>query len=66
MTGGNEEHKNGSLKVVDVSILSYFENIESYHSDMRGLFTIFPILSGVEGFLGRLICLFQISCMCLI
>ena len=37
--GGNKEHKNGALNVVYVVIFSWFEKVESYHSDIRGLLT---------------------------
>ena len=40
--GGNEERKNDALNVVDFSIYSSFENIESYQSDIRGLLTTSP------------------------
>ena len=66
VSGGSDDCKNGSLKVVDISIFSWFKNIESYHSDPRGIFTKSPIWSGVGGFIGRLVSFFPISCMCLI
>ena len=40
--------------------------IASYHSDMRGLLTTSPIWSSVGGFVGRLINLFLMDCMCVI
>ena len=40
---GSKEHKNGALKVVDVANFSYFENIDSYHSDLRGVLATSPI-----------------------
>ena len=43
VSGGSEESKNGALKVVDVDIFSWFENIESHHSYLRGVFTTSPI-----------------------
>ena len=66
VSGGSKEHKNVALNVVDVSILSYFENIEPYHSYLRGILNESPILSGVGCFVGRLISLFPMACMCLI
>ena len=66
VSGVSKDSKNGSLKVVDVSIFSEVEKVESYHSDMRGLLTTSPILSSVGGFLGRIIILFPMACMCLI
>ena len=41
--GGNREHKNGALNVVYVDIFSYYEEMELYHSGMRGLLTTSPI-----------------------
>ena len=32
VSSGSKERKNGALKVVHVSILSSFKNIDSYHS----------------------------------
>ena len=64
--GVNEERRNGALDVVGFSILSSFENIESYQSDLRGLLTKSTILYDVEGFVGRLISLLPISRMCMI
>ena len=32
MSGGSRDRNNGALKVVDVAILSWVENIESYYS----------------------------------
>ena len=43
-----------------------FENIESYHSDLRGLLTKSSIWSSVEAFLWRIISVFPIACMCLV
>ena len=43
VAGGSKERKNGALKVVDVAIFSYFENIESHQSYLRGILTTFPI-----------------------
>ena len=43
VSGGSKERKNDALKVVGVSIFSYFENIESYHSDTRELLNTSPI-----------------------
>ena len=42
------------------------KNIESHHSYLRMLLNTSPILSGVGGFVGRLISLFPMSYMCLI
>ena len=50
VSGGIDERKNGAMKVVDVVIFSWFENIESYNSDLRGIFTTFSICL-VLGFL---------------
>ena len=50
MSGVSKERKNGALNVVDVAIFLSFENIESYHSDMRGIFTKSPIWSVVGVF----------------
>ena len=66
VSGGIKECKNCTLKVLDVDIFSLFENVESNHSDRRGLLASSPIWSGVGGFVGRLISLFPITCMCLI
>ena len=41
--GGNKERKNGALNVLEVSIFSYYEEIESYHLDLRGILTTSPI-----------------------
>ena len=38
-----KERNNSALKVVDVAIISWFERIESYHSDLRGILTKSPI-----------------------
>ena len=38
VSADSDNHKNGALKVVDVAIFSWFENIGSYHSDLRGIF----------------------------
>ena len=43
VSGGSDDCKNGSLKVVDISIFSWFKNIESYHSDPRGICTTSPL-----------------------
>ena len=43
MYGGSKKRKNSALKVVDVAIFSWFETIESYHSDIRGILTTYPI-----------------------
>ena len=62
--GGNEEYFNGSLKVVDFSILSSFSNIESYHYDIRDFFTTSSMWYGVGAFVGIQIILLPIACMC--
>ena len=66
LSGGSKERKNVALKVMEVNIFSYSENIESYRSYMRVLSTIYLIWYGVGVFLGRLISLFPMAYMCLI
>ena len=39
VSSGNEERQKVALNVVDLSIFSSFENIESYQSYIRGLLT---------------------------
>ena len=43
VSGGNKECKNGAMNVVGFAIFSLFGKIESYQSDLRGLFTTSPI-----------------------
>ena len=50
----------------DFAIFSSFASIESYHSSQRGFLTTSPMLSGVGGFLVRLITLFRIALIYLI
>ena len=66
LSGGSKERKNVALKVMEVNIFSYSENIESYRSYLRVLSTIYLIWYGVGVFLGRLISLFPMAYMCLI
>ena len=66
VSGGSKDRKNGALKVLYVLIFLWFENVESYHSDLKGLLTTSPILYDVGGFVGRLISLLPMACMCLI
>ena len=40
---GNEERKYGALNVADFAIFSLLKEIQSYQSNLRGLFTTFPI-----------------------
>ena len=54
VSGRSEELINGALNVVDFSILSSFENVESYQSDLRGILTISSIWYDVCSFLGWL------------
>ena len=62
----NKERFNGTLKVVDFFIFSYFSNIDSYYYDVRIIFTTSPMWYGVGGFVGMLISVLPISWMCLI
>ena len=65
VSGGNKERKNGALDVVDLLFSHHLEN-ESYQSDLIIPLTTSPILSGDGSFVGRLISLLPIYCMCLI
>ena len=64
--GGSEECINGALDVVDFSIFSSFEKIESIQSDLRIILTTSPIWSGVVGFVEIIISFSPIDWMCLI
>ena len=64
VSGDSEEHRNSALNVVGFPFSHHYKKIESIQSD--GLLNTSPILSGVGGFLGRLLGLFPISCMSLI
>ena len=62
---GSKELKNDALNVVDIALSRSFTN-ESYHSDTRGILTTSPIWYSFVGFVGRLISLLLMACMCLI
>ena len=56
MFGGNKEHKNGALNVVDVAILSWFEKLRNHMED--------PLITGLVDSctsLSKLAMIFNIS-----
>ena len=57
----NEDRKNGAMNVVDFSIFSSFENMESHQSDIRGRLTRLSIWSGAGVLVWILISLFPIT-----
>ena len=61
VSSGNEVSKNSALNLVDFTIFSSFQNIESHQSDIILLLTMSPIWSGVRVFVGRIIILSCIS-----
>ena len=66
VSGGSKERRNGALNVVDFHISLWFTNIESHHSDPRGLLTTSPIWSGVGVFLVRIMIFSPIAWMFII
>ena len=52
--GGNKDHKNGALNVVDFSILFVVWKIGSYQSYLRGILKTSPIWYSVVYFVGIL------------